>query len=80
MFSFLEFSLVELSQLFLVVFEISGVVDGVAEECENVLHRHVKVIVNEKIKLAANAIFLAPSHSVYRLDCVVEVLVDEIEL
>lgn len=76
----LEFSLVEFTQLLFIFFEIFWVVHRVTKECKDVLHRNVEVVIDEKVKLASNAVFLAPANSVHCLDCVVEIFVDKIKL
>lgn len=75
-----QLSLVYHAKLFFVVFKIFRILERIAKEGENVLNGNVEVVVDEQVKLAANAVLLAPPQVADGLESIVEVSVDEVEL
>jgi hypothetical protein len=54
--------------------------DWIAEKSKDIFDRHVKVVIDEEEKFAANAVFFGPPQAVYGLERIVKVLVNEVEL
>lgn len=57
-----------------------GILTRILKILENIFDRHIKVIIDKQKKIAIDAILLAPSQTIYCLECVIEVCVDEVEL